>query len=77
MGTVSTSIICVNLNFEKPCVVIVGKDGHRKIPTIRRTISCKSRIWDQYLSKSMNWFFGKHLKPRNQETIKPENYKTI
>ena len=32
----------------------VGKDGRRKIPTIRLIKSRKSWIWDQYLAENMD-----------------------
>ena len=42
-----------------PCVFAVsGKDRRRTIPTIRRIISWKSWIWDQYLPEHMKWNFG-------------------
>ena len=41
---------------------LVGKDGGRKIPTIRPINSCKSWRWDQYLPENMKWIFGKSLK---------------
>ena len=54
-----------HLNFED-----VRKDGHREILTIRRMKSWKPWIWDQYLSKNMEWKFGNMEPLWNQETQK-------
>ena len=73
---------------EIPNVGNFRKDRRRNIPTIRLIKSCKSWIWDQYLSKNMKFKFGNIFfktskgfwvfetkKPRVFETKKPNTKK--
>ena len=54
----------------------VGKDGRRRMPTIRLIQSWKSWIWDQSLPENMRWEFGKPLKLWIFETKKLQNQET-
>ena len=60
---------------EAPHFIDFGKDGRRQMMKIRLIQSWRSWIWDQHLSKHMNWSFCNFLKPRNHKTIQSQNHR--